>query len=273
MRIGKGFVLYAASLGVVLASATAAAELNLWVSYHFQGMKNYDTGDYRDAAQLLEAALNEEQEAHRRGATLDGLGQVYTALGQFDRAEAYYQEALAVKKKALGPGHRDVAITLNNLGDLRYILDRVDEVEPLYRRALDIHRRDQLNLEVVRSLNGLALVHNDNGEYVLAEELLKRAVLNNERAERRDDPYMGTVLTNLGILYTNLGRHEEAEPMFQRAQYIHDVNLRPDHPDVAVRLHATAALYQATGRVQQARDLARRAEEIRARQADKGDLY
>jgi tetratricopeptide (TPR) repeat protein len=273
MRSRNGFFLVAFSLSLALVPASASAGLNLWVSYHFQGMSNYETGDYRDAEQLLRAALAEEQESHRRGATLDGLGQIYTALGEFERAEQHYQEALSVKERALGADHRDLAVTLNNLADLRYILGQMETVESLYRRALEIHRRDQLNLEVVRSLNGLALVHNDAGEYVLAEELLKRAVHNNERAERRDDPYMGTVLTNLGILYTNLGRFEEAEPMFDRAEYVHDVKLRPDHPDVAVRLHATASLYQATGRVQNARELARRAETIRAKQADKGDLY
>lgn len=261
------------TLALAFASATATAELNLWVSHHFQGMKNYNTGDYQDTEKLLVSALDEGEKAFRRAETLDSLGRVYTALGKFDQAEQHYQEALSTKKSALGARHRDVPTTLNNLADLRYILDQTDGLEDLYREALDINRRDQLNIEVCRSLNGLALIRNDRGDYVHAEELLKRAVEIHEKAQRRDHPYMATVLVNLGILYTNLGRYEEAEPMFDRAKYIQDIELRPEHPDVAVRLHAMAALYQATGRGEQANELARRAEEIRGKQAAKGDLY
>ncbi|MBI2434409.1 MAG: tetratricopeptide repeat protein [Candidatus Hydrogenedentes bacterium] len=260
-------------LAVALVSTTATAELNLWISYHFQGMKNYRTGDYQDSEKLLVAALDETSAKFRRGDTLDALGQVYTALGVFEKAEQYYQDALNTKQKALGGRHRDVPITLNNLADLHYIQGKTEDVESLYRRALDINERDQLNLEVCRSLNGLALLQNDAGEYVKAEEHLKRAIEIHEKAQRRDHPYMATVLVNLGILYTNLGRYEEAQPLFERAQYIQNVALRPDHPDVAVRLHAMAALYQATGRTELANDLARRAEEIRQKQAAKGDLY
>lgn len=264
--------------GLVAAIATlfmtaSSAELNLWISQHFQGMKNYRTGDYQDSEKLLQAALQEGQPDYRKGETLDALGMVYTALGTFDKAEQYYQDALAAKRHALGARHRDIPITLNNLADLHYILGKKEDVEDLYRQALDINRRDQLNLEVCRSLNGLALLRNDAGDYVQAEELLKRAVEIHEKAQRRDHPYMATVLVNLGILYTNLGRYEEAEPMFERARYIQEVALRPDHPDVAVRLHAMAALYQATGRVEQANELARRADEIRSKQSQKGDLY
>lgn len=268
-RLLTGFL----TLVVGLVSTASSAELNLWVSQHFQGMKNYKTGDYQDTEKLLLSALDEGEAAYRKGETLDSLGQVETALGNFDKAEQYYQDAISTKRHALGARHREMAITLNNLADLHYIIGKKEDVEDLYRRALDINKRDQFNIEVCRSLNGLALLRNDSGDYVHAEELLKRAVANHEKAQRRDDPYMATVLVNLGILYTNLGRYEEAEPMFERARYIQDTGLRPDHPDVAVRLHAMAALYQATGRGDAANELARRAEDIRGKQAAKGDLY
>ncbi len=251
----------------------ASAELNLWISYHFAGLDASDDGGYRDAEVLLQAALAETKTKHRRAFTLDELGQVYTALGQLDKGEQYYRDALRLKERALGRRHRDVSITLNNLADLLYIQDKTETVDSLYRRALDIMRRDQLNIEVCRSLNGLALVHNDAGEYVEAEKHLKRAIEIHTKAERRDHPYLATVLTNLGILYTNLGRYAEAEPLFKRAKYIQDTVLRDDHPDVAVRLHATASLYSKIDRRDEAVALAKRAESIRDAQAAAGNLY
>lgn len=272
MRFSR-LIFGAAAAVLITASGTAHAELNLWISHHFAGMDQYQTGDYQDARVVLEAALDETRTKHRRGDTHNKLGQVYTALAEFELAEDHYQKALSLKRQDLGRRHREIPNILNNLADLYYLMEKPAKVESLYREALDILERDQLNLEVCRALNGLALLYNDNGEYVKAEETLKRAIRIHEKAERRDHPYMATVLTNLGILYTNLERYDEAEPLFERSQYVQDAMLRPNHPDAAVRLHATAVLYQKTGRGGEAVQLAARAESIRDAQRAKGDLY
>ncbi len=261
------------ALFVALAAPMAGAELNLWISYHFTGIEADDSGSYRDSEILLLQALEEDQPGFREAQTRDGLGQVYTALGDFEGAERYYREALALKAKSLGKRHREVPQTLNNLADLLYIQDKLEEVEGLYRRALEINERDQLNLDVCRSFNGLALIHNRNGESVEAERLLQRAIALHDKAQRRDHPYLATVLTNLGILYTNLGRYDEAAPLFERARYIQDKVLRDGHPDASLRMHATAALWKATGRLQEAGKLAAQADAIREDQADAGNLY
>lgn len=268
-------------IGITLAIAAtlcitalpASAELNLWISYHFAGTDNYKTGDYQEALILLQEALDETKTKHRKGNTHDMLGRVDTALGNFESAKDHYHMALKLKERDLGKKHRDIATTLNNIADLNYILGQTENIESLYRRALKINERDQLNLEITRSLNGLALLYHDNGEPVEAEEHLKRAIAIHEKAQRRDHPYLATVLTNLGILYTNQERYDEAAPLFDRAKYIQDTKLRDNHPDVAVRMHATAAMLYATGKTSESMQLAAQADAIRAEQKAKGDLY
>ncbi len=262
----------------ILGTAVAGAEepskqLNLWISHHFAGMENYYTGDYNDAAKLFEAAAQDAQHKARNAETVSALGRAYTALGKFDEAEAQYREALQLKRDALGKKHPFLASTLNDLADLLYLKEQAAECESLYREALEVLERDQFNLEVSRSLNGLALLANDRGEVVVAEELLKRAANIHEKGQRRDHPYAATVFTNLGILYTHLGKYEDASKDFERAEYIQNTRLRGNHPDVAVRMHATAALLLATGKTGEAARLATSAEAIRESQAAKGDLY
>jgi len=256
-----------------VSPAASANEKNLWVSHYFTGMNNYAEGDYQDALKLCEAAAQEAHKRYRSADTHEELGNALTALGRFDEAESHYREAIALKRKSLGKHNPQIASTLNNLADLLYIQNKTDCVEGLYREALDLKSRDQKSIQVCRSLNGLALLRNDASDYVQAEELLKRAVDLHERAERRDDPFTATALTNLGILYTNLQRYEEAEPLFERAKYIHDRMLNEDHPDVSLRMHATAALYNKTGRTRDAVIMATAADAIRAKQTAKGDLY
>lgn len=247
--------------------------LNLWISHHFAGLENYYTGDYNDAAHLYEAAAIEADKKYHSADTENGLGRAATALGKFSDAEAHYRNALELKRESLGKNHPFLASTLNDLADVLYLEEKKEECEGLYRQALDLLERDQFNLEVARSLNGLALLKHDAGDDVAAEEMLKRALAIDSKGQRRDHPYTATVLTNLGILYTHLGRNAEAEQAFTRAKYIQDVKLRPGHPDVAVREHASAVLLHNMGQAGEAARLAADAEAIRAAQSAKGDLY
>ena len=270
-RICRGL---AAVVIACLAAGPASAELNLWIAYNYQGADAYGNGDYYQSAEVLLEALDENVEPFRRAETLDILGRVYNSLGRFEEAEAALKEALALKEKSLGKNHRFVAETLNSLADLYYVWKRDSEdIEGLYRRALEINKRDQYNIEVCRSFNGLALIHNDRGEVVEAEKLLKQAATLHHRAERRDNPYLATVLVNLGILYTKLGRYSEAYPKLDRAQFIQETELRPDHPDLAVRLAAQALLMQETGQASAAMALANEAEAIRQKQTAAGNAF
>jgi tetratricopeptide (TPR) repeat protein len=259
----------------VLACASASAELNLWISYYYHGENNYQAGEFVDSDILLETAREEHcrdcDAAHRLAANLDHLGMTNMALENYEESEKYLKCALDLKETKLGKRSRFVPKTLNNLGDLYFVTNDIERAERMYRRALDLNRRDQLNIEVCRSLNGMALIHNERSEYVQAEELLKRAIDIHERHLRRWHPYLATVSVNLGALYVNLGRYEEAEPLFDKAQFIQEKALGGEHPDVALRLSAQAALYAKLGKYSKAAALQEEADEMNARFARVND--
>jgi tetratricopeptide (TPR) repeat protein len=47
--------------------------------------------------------------------SLNNLGSLLQAMGNLAEATPYYQRALAICEKALGPNHPDTATSLNNL--------------------------------------------------------------------------------------------------------------------------------------------------------------
>ena len=81
-------------------------------------------------------------------------------MGDYDRAEPLYRQALEIKKKALGEGHPDYATSLNNLAALYHAMGDYDRAEPLYRQALEIKKKalGEKHPDYATGLNNLAAV-------------------------------------------------------------------------------------------------------------------
>ena len=62
-------------------------------------------------------------------------------------AEPLYQRALAIREKALGSEHRDVAMSRNNLARLSRGTNRSMKAEPLMRRSVVILLKSTLSTE------------------------------------------------------------------------------------------------------------------------------
>ena len=61
--------------------------------------------------------------------------------GRYADAEPLYKRSLAIREKALGPDHLDVAQSLDNLAQVYREQGRYAEAEPLYKRSLAIREK------------------------------------------------------------------------------------------------------------------------------------
>lgn len=108
---------------------------------------------------------------------LDGQVLQYYATGRYQQAIALAQRAPAIREKALGSEHPDIASSLNNLAVLYRATGAYAKAEPLYQRALAI-RQKALGPEhpsTAVSLNNLAVLYRATGTYAKAEPLPARA--------------------------------------------------------------------------------------------------
>jgi CHAT domain-containing protein len=181
--------------------------------------------------------------------------------GQYDTGVAVARQALALAEANVGPGHPDVALSLNNLAALHDSQGRYAEAEPLYRRALAIREQalGPVHPDVATSLNNLALLHDNQGRHGEAEPLYRRALTIREKVFGPDHPDVAISLNNLAALHEGQGRHAEAEPLYRRALAIREQAYGPDHPDVAQSLNNLAGLVDGLGRYSEAEPLYRRA--------------
>jgi CHAT domain-containing protein/Tfp pilus assembly protein PilF len=180
--------------------------------------------------------------------------------GRYSDAIPIAQQALAIREKALGRGHPDVALSLNNLAVLYRSQGRYADAEPLYQRSLAIREKafGRDHPDVAQSLNNLALLYDSQGRYADAEPLYQRSLAIREKALGRDQPDVATSLNNLALLYRSQGRSADAEPLFQRALAIWEKVLGRDHPQVAQSLNNLALVYVSEGRYADAEPLYRR---------------
>ena len=234
-------------------------ERQLWEKHNLAGMQAYQRGRYAEAEtswrMALELAEQFRNGEYLVGTSLNNRALLYHEQGEYADAEPLYQRALAIREKALGPEHPQVAQTLNNLAGLYREQGKYAKAEPLYQRSLDI-------LEVAANLNDLALLYHNQGKYAEAEPLYQRALVIAEKTMGPEHPQVAANLNNLAGLYRDQGKYAEAEPLYQRSLDILEKALGPEHLQVAASLNNLAALYHNQGKYAEAEPLYQRSLDI-----------
>jgi tetratricopeptide (TPR) repeat protein len=205
------------------------------------------------------------EDAQQRGDTRTAhlhasLGSALYMIGDYASAQSYYQRALTLWERVLGPDHPSVAVGLGNLASVYQAQGRYAEAELLLQRAQTICERvlgpDHPSMGT--SLNNLASLYRAQGRYAEAELLYQRALATRERALGLDHPDTAMSLDNLAGLYRTQGRYAEAEPLQQRALAIYERVLGPDHPSMGTYLNNLAEFYRAQGHYREAEPLYQR---------------
>lgn len=180
--------------------------------------------------------------------------------GQYPYAELLYKRSLAIREKALGTDHFDVAQSLNNLALLYTDQRKYLEAEPLYKRSLTVIEK-VLGIDhpiVALSLNNLAELYREQGKYTEAEPLYKRSLAIDEKAQGPDHPSLATTLNNLALFYQDQGKYTDARPLYKRSRAIFEKALGPDHPNMAQILNNLAQFYRIQGQYSEAEPLFKR---------------
>ena len=185
--------------------------------------------------------------------------------GKYREAIPLAQRVLAIREKALGAEHPDVATSLNNLADLYQSQGNYPAAEPLYKRSLAIQEKalGAEHPDVANSLNNLALLYHLQGNYPAAEPLYKRSLAIREKVLGSEHPDVANSLSNLAGLYKSQGNYPAAEPLYKRSLAIGEKVFGAEHPYVAIILNGLARLYESQGNYPAAEPLYKRSLVIR----------
>ena len=211
---------------------------------------------------FLRDTLESVDDAEQRIAQRLRIANVLRELARWKECEEQQRHALA-EATAL-PNASLVAAASSNLAALLKDTNRLEEAEPLMRRALAFNEGafGEQHPTVAIDLNNLAMLLQETNRVEEAEPLVRRALAIDEAAYGKRHPTVAIRLNNLAMLLQETNRVEEAEPLIQRALEIDEAVYGEQHPRVALDLNNLASLLMNTNRVEEAEPLLRRALEI-----------
>ena len=222
------------------------------------------------------------------------LGDLYERQGRYDQASAFYQQALAIRRKALGT-HNTVATTLTLVGDFYAAHGQPAKAVPLYREAVAMREMvlGKDHPAVATSLIGLAKLCISMGDQDQAERYYQRALFIFGSTFGPENPHVAKTLPQTfsqagfqgrllragsveqqarlqiaeslktrGIVYVKLGRDHEAELAFAQSLKEYEKALGPSDPALEDLLKQYVALLRKMGATAQVKSLEARLQSL-----------
>ncbi|MBN2389764.1 MAG: tetratricopeptide repeat protein, partial [Anaerolineae bacterium] len=196
-----------------LAGAPDCDVAYLWGQYHEA------IGEFAQAQQATERALENQQiDALGRTRCLVQLGAIAHRLGNYEHAQAWYDQALSLFRErgvSLEGGKPVLAQALNGLGSIYRQQGRFDRAKTFYQRALTLGRSHGDRLHEARALSSLGATafygqHFDEARDYYHDALeIYRAI--GDRAGE------GTCLYNLATLMRGVGDYSQARQHYAAA--------------------------------------------------------
>ena len=215
-------------------------------------------GKYNEAKDLIVQALDIAKANNIETIkNLKLLANVYSDLGEYEKARDLLQEALKSDLENFGEKHPQVATGKSNLANVYKVLGEYEKARDLLQEALksDLDNFGGKHPTVAIKKSNLANIYLDLGEYEKARDLLQEALKSDLENFGGKHPKVATRKSNLANVYKGLGEFEKARDLLQEALKSDLEHFGEKHPKVATSQSNLANVYKALGEHEKARDL------------------
>jgi tetratricopeptide (TPR) repeat protein len=146
------------------------------------------------------------------------LGQLYLGLGDLDRAESRYREALEVMKVTNGTERPNTAQALARLAGTLWVAKEFVRAEVMFREAVRICRMGRPTVaQLSETINGLGVCLRDQGRLREAEAAIREALSLRREAYGPDHLSVADSETTLARLLLRTGNFDEARVLAAHA--------------------------------------------------------
>jgi len=232
-NLKRALAIAAAQFGEASEQA-AEAQNNLAVLYKYWG--RFEEGLRLYAAALRSMIALHGEESLASGVVYHNMGGILHARGDFAAAEEPGRKAWEISRRLLGEDDPRTMLDAAAYAGILDGLERYEESEPIYRRALTIFEEvfGPEHYEVAANLHNLAAVTAARGHPEQAEAHYRQALAIKEKLLGIESPDAALTRHNLGSLLNSVGRSVEAVPLLEKAVAILEKQLTPGHPQLAL---------------------------------------
>jgi non-specific serine/threonine protein kinase/serine/threonine-protein kinase len=220
--------------------ATVAYQVTLAVTLHDLGRYDEAESLYRDALGAARRTLGEEDTS----SIANNLALLLQNRGDYESAEPLFREVLASDRKLLGEEDPNLAISLNNLGNVLRYTGGNQESKRLFREAIAI-LSSQGNPHKAIVQGNLAAVLCATGEIESAGPLFREAIETASAALGEENSELALIKMKFGACLFRQGRYEEAEAWLLDA---HRVMYAAGHQGTQRPVRHLIELYESWGR-------------------------
>lgn len=222
-----------------------------------------DSGRYSEAKSPAEKALKifEEQLGTLDPDTASGydnLGYIKYNLGQYDQAEILYKRSLSIKKQLHRPAgrsgryyrsmaeqHGAIGMTYLNMAHLYADMNRLEEAETYYDKALRLAGHNSLNSAIV--MESIGQLHSDQGNFEQAQNYLQEALALFRRVEGDESLFVAGCNRKLSSLHQRMGDYAQAQKDLETALAIVKKKQTGNERLYGLLQETAASLYLALG--------------------------
>jgi tetratricopeptide (TPR) repeat protein len=172
-------------------------------------------GQYDRAIASYQQALALLDQAENQARTLTSLGRTHYALGQYEAAILYYERARALQATLGDHAQAGTGWTLHNLGEAYQALSQYQEALGYYEQALEMRRKVGKRAREGTTLYDLGETHHALSQYEPALGFYHQALTLHQ--QRGDQAEVGRTLSGLAGVYRTLHQYEQALDFYHRA--------------------------------------------------------
>jgi len=164
----------------------------------------------------------------------NNLSQIYSALGDLQKALEFQLKDVEISEKVLDAKHPDLAASYNNISQIYLALGDLQKALEFQLKAIEICEKvlDTNHPNLATSYNNISLIYSDLGDLQKALEFQLKDVEISEKVLDTNHPNLAASYNNLAALYHKLNEKKQAQSYIEHAIEILEYNFPKGHPDL-----------------------------------------
>ena len=199
----------------------------------------------------METMRNHEtaSEYYRRGDYANALPLYQKAQGDFESLRSQYKQFAESEYNDVTMVQKALAAIYNAIGDINRNQKKYTEALSLFNKSLEIRKKvyGENHSETAAIYNNIALVYSAQGKYALALEWYRKDLAISEKALGSDHPDTAKTYNNIGMAYFHLRERNNALEWFRKALAIQEKDQGDKNPNAAMTYNNIAEVYRTQG--------------------------